>query len=275
MPKCKNNPQKSYTGKEPSPKGFGYCAGGMKVGEKKKGKDGNMWEIKQVKNGSKRWIKTNEEETINCKDFVFYQKREKRWFGGLTTISSLVGLKGPNNTIYKFISYNKFEKKPTKIPNGYKKISVSSNRKEEFYCGSKKILRKDNEEFKKIKHTGYKRYYTHNNGGRPYLVYLGKNDAFIYEKPEDTIIDWDSYSRKDDENKWMYIKLVKHIKFMKSFVGKSPINRMTQFSGGHGSEFDGNSILLKIDKNNYTFIGHTIDDFKVHNDEIIKFISPI
>ena len=57
MPKCLNNPKKSYKGTEPSPKGLGYCAGGMKVGEKKKGKDGNMWIVKQVKNGSKRWMK--------------------------------------------------------------------------------------------------------------------------------------------------------------------------------------------------------------------------
>lgn len=57
MPKCINNPKKNYKGSEPSPKGFGYCAGGMKVGEKKKGKDGNIWIIKKVKNGSKRWMK--------------------------------------------------------------------------------------------------------------------------------------------------------------------------------------------------------------------------
>ena len=65
MPKCLNNPKKSYKGTEPSPKGFGYCAGGMKVGEKKKGKDGNMWIVKQVKNGSKRWMKTDKKVKVN------------------------------------------------------------------------------------------------------------------------------------------------------------------------------------------------------------------
>jgi hypothetical protein len=57
MPKCLNNPKKSYKGTEPSPKGLGYCAGKMKVGEKKKGTDGNVWIVKKVKNGSKRWMK--------------------------------------------------------------------------------------------------------------------------------------------------------------------------------------------------------------------------
>ena len=47
MPKCKNDPTRSYKGTEPSPKGLGYCAHGMKEGDKKKGKDGNMWIIKK------------------------------------------------------------------------------------------------------------------------------------------------------------------------------------------------------------------------------------
>lgn len=49
---CINNPKKTYTGDEPSPKGLGYCASGEKEETEMKGKDGNMW-IK--KNG--RWVK--------------------------------------------------------------------------------------------------------------------------------------------------------------------------------------------------------------------------
>ena len=59
MPYCKNDPKKQYKGDEPSPKGLGYCAHAEKEGNKKKGKDGNMWEVKSVKNGSKRWTKVN------------------------------------------------------------------------------------------------------------------------------------------------------------------------------------------------------------------------
>jgi len=248
----------------------------MKVGEKKKGTDGNMWIVKKVKNGSKRWMKVKkEEESVDCKDLVVYEKKTKKWLSGITVHSSLIGLKGPDNTVYKFTSYNKFEKTPTKIPDGYKKKSISSKKKHEYYCGTKKILGKDNEEFKKIKHTGYKRYYTHYNYDRPYLVYLGKKDAYIYKIPEDMEVDSSDYSKKDDDNRWMYIKLVEHIKFIKSFVGKSPINRMTKFSGGHGKGFDGNSILLQKNKNNYVFIGHIIDNFKVFDDKIIKFVSPV
>ena len=49
---CKNNPKKTYSGLEPSPKGLGFCASGEKEGTEMKGKDGNMW-VK--KNG--KWVK--------------------------------------------------------------------------------------------------------------------------------------------------------------------------------------------------------------------------
>ena len=57
--RCKNDKSRTYKGTEPSPKGKGYCAHAENVGSKKKGKDGNMWEVKQIKNGSKRWIKVH------------------------------------------------------------------------------------------------------------------------------------------------------------------------------------------------------------------------
>lgn len=57
MPKCKNDPNKSYEGNEPSPKGLGICAHAEKLNSKKKGKDGNMWIVTETKNGVKRWVK--------------------------------------------------------------------------------------------------------------------------------------------------------------------------------------------------------------------------
>ena len=56
MPKCKNDPKRSYKGTEPSPKGLGYCAHSEKVGEIKKGRDNNLWIVKEYKK-SKKWIK--------------------------------------------------------------------------------------------------------------------------------------------------------------------------------------------------------------------------
>ena len=75
MPKCKNDPNRKYKGTEPSPKGLGWCAHGEKEGKKRKGKDGNIWIVKVVKNGSRRWIKCKKEGLTNNLDK--YLKKNK------------------------------------------------------------------------------------------------------------------------------------------------------------------------------------------------------
>ena len=97
MPYCKNDPKKKYKGDEPSPKGLGYCAHAEKEGIKKKGKDGNMWEVKKVKNGCKRWIK------INSNNLVGYKKYYTHDNGGRPF---LVKIKN-NNVIVHKLNYDK------------------------------------------------------------------------------------------------------------------------------------------------------------------------
>jgi len=93
MPNCKNDSTRKYKGTEPSPKGLGYCAHSMKIGEVKTGKDGNKWEVRKIKNGSKRWMKVNiknevknknilnikskKTESIFSKIFNFFKKEKK------------------------------------------------------------------------------------------------------------------------------------------------------------------------------------------------------
>ena len=57
MPKCSNDSTKSYTGKEPSPKGLGICASAEDVGKVMIGKDGANWIISQTKT-CKKWVKS-------------------------------------------------------------------------------------------------------------------------------------------------------------------------------------------------------------------------
>ena len=45
-----------YTGKEPSPKGLGYCARCTPLNIVMRGNDGNLWENKKFSKG-KRWVK--------------------------------------------------------------------------------------------------------------------------------------------------------------------------------------------------------------------------
>lgn len=65
----------------------------------------------------------------------------------------------------------------------------------------------------------------------------------------------------------------------KVFVGKSPRNKMTEFSGGYGKPFDGNCMLLQLNEasNEYTyiFIGKNWVYKFYLADPIVRFVSPV
>jgi len=63
MPKCLNDSNKSYTGKEPSPKGCGYSASAECTGKTMKGTDENMWIVTETKI-CKKWMKLKPEKNI-------------------------------------------------------------------------------------------------------------------------------------------------------------------------------------------------------------------
>ena len=288
MPYCKNNLKRSYKGTEPSPKGFGWCASGEKVGKKRKGRDGNMWIIKTISSGSKRWVKLNVSDKnvkvknklnnkLDCSKFIRYELKSKGLFS--VTTKKLEGLKGKQRHIYKFIDFNTFEDKETEVPNGYKPVKTKKDWVKKYKCdSSRKLLQKNNQEYKKINREtkGFLKYFTHDNGGRPFLVYVGKKEVHIYKQNEkDFYTLWSDLSKDDKKNAWMYIKLIKKYKPLEVFIGKSPKNDMTKFSMGYGKKFDGNSILLKISKNRYVFIGSEVYEFSTSDDTIIKYYSPV
>ena len=53
---CNCDRDRYYIGKEPSPKGLGYCAHCTPLNVTMKGLDGNLWENKKYTKG-KRWVK--------------------------------------------------------------------------------------------------------------------------------------------------------------------------------------------------------------------------
>lgn len=113
-------------------------------------------------------------------------------------------------------------------------------------------------------------YLTHANMGRPYLVDLKGKEAFIYR-------DTSKYNEDDIDigKEGPYDKFITYA-FEKAFVGESPKNKMTKFSGGFG--LTGNSILLYIgeqnEKHRYVFIGDQIYEFST-NRRIKSFLSPV
>lgn len=51
---CRNDARGRYTGDEPSPKGFGWCARAERIGSTRRGKDGRMWTVIATAK-SRRW----------------------------------------------------------------------------------------------------------------------------------------------------------------------------------------------------------------------------
>ncbi len=107
-----------------------------------------------------------------------------------------------------------------------------------------------------------KYYLIHDNGGRPFCVYVDEmqSEVHIYKSSDNSLKD--------------YLVHIGTYKFLQIFIGLSPLNPMTEFSGGHGPDFDGNSILLKIDNLKYMFIGEKIYTFTTLNN-ITAFESPV
>ena len=226
------------------------------------------------KNETKKLIDKN--LNIDCSKFAIYEKKEKSLFG-YTSTSILEGIEKRKGYIYKYIDFNLFEKEETKIPDGFKKRPISKIIKS-YNCDlNKELLKKDNELYKKIKENlkGYKSYFTHDNGGRLFLVYIKNNDVHIYKISNKYYIRNSNWSYINaNNNKCFYNEFVKAYKCKKVFIGKSPKCIMTEFSGGYGPKFDGNSILLQIDSNKYVFVGHNIYEFKI-DDTINEYYSPV
>jgi hypothetical protein len=95
-------------------------------------------------------------------------------------------------------------------------------------------------------------YYILDNGDKPFHVYINGLNVYIYNR----------------------FKLQYKFVAEKIFIGTSPINKQTLYSGHYGPEFDGNSILLKIFKNKYVFIGSRIYSFTSYS-KIVDFRSPV
>lgn len=109
-----------------------------------------------------------------------------------------------------------------------------------------------------------KTYLTQHNNAEPYKVEITDNHVVVYNCQEG------DYERNVPD---YYQHLVTY-NAIRVFIGKSPINNMTSFSGNHGDQYDGNSILIEIDNNTYVYIGHMIYSF-TPKPRIVSYVSPI
>ena len=101
------------------------------------------------------------------------------------------------------------------------------------------------------------------------MIMVKDSLALIYKKSEHHYV--------LEHGDFEYIQHVsRYENFKQIFIGKSLQCPQTEFSGGIGDYFDGNSILLKLNQNVYVYIGDRVYEFEVEEDEeIISYHSPV
>ena len=107
-------------------------------------------------------------------------------------------------------------------------------------------------------------YFTHDNGGRPFKVCFNGHSFWVFT-PSNQV---------DDDDEVHDAVAVKPTKHARAFIGRSPLNAMTEFSGGHGPKFDGNSMMFELAPNRYMFIGECIRVFDTRS-PIAAFVSHV
>ena len=115
-------------------------------------------------------------DPTECKNIIAYE------FPGDSISSHIVvtGLPAGTNSIYEFIEYNLRSKEPTVIPEGSKKREwINKKYQIDPICGSKKLLL-SRKSLPTPTHTGAQIYKTHDNGARPFMVYVTESTVHVY-----------------------------------------------------------------------------------------------
>lgn len=104
-------------------------------------------------------------------------------------------------------------------------------------------------------------------------IYYKINKILIYGITDEVIT-----SDIDDNDEIIFTKKIKEYDFHHIFMGTSVPNEMTNFSGGFGEKWNGNTILLHIKDNDnklkYVYIGASINEFTA-DEPIIEYVSSV
>jgi hypothetical protein len=104
-------------------------------------------------------------------------------------------------------------------------------------------------------------YYTYASGFCPYKVTIENNTIVVYKSKNIYLNDYDSKP------------LIKY-QALEIFIGESREEMNSDYGGRNGEQYDGNSILIKVDHLKYVFIGDIIYNFTTDK-EIIDYVSPV
>ena len=133
-----------------------------------------------------------------------------------------------------------------------------------------------------------KGYYIQDNGGEPFYVIQVGVDVKIYDSefvepyyssPPNGNGEYGYFMYRIKNEDWPAEEVeIAPVLTYKSprrvFIGKSPLNEMTEFSGGAGPEYDGNTILINDRENHYVCVTSNIFEF-TSLAPIVEYVSPV
>lgn len=121
-------------------------------------------------------------------------------------------------------------------------------------------------------------YLTIDNGDLPFRVDVSSKIISIWKRDEEREEEWlkmrgSGISRFEMAKAPYYIKFYDIHDYTKIWIGKSPKYYDTsKSSGGFGSKWDGNSILIETKPNTYIWVGNEVKQFKT-DCPIVNFVS--
>jgi len=124
------------------------------------------------------------------------------------------------------------------------------------------------------KHKNCDLYKTLDNYAIGFVVLVNKDndETYIYGMTKDVL---------PDNYEWneiiLFNEFIARYEALEVFIGKSIFNEMTDFSGGYGEKWDGNSILLRISHHNefrYVYVGENVFEFVI-DEKITKYVSSV
>ena len=118
-------------------------------------------------------------------------------------------------------------------------------------------------------------YYTHDNGGRPFAVYIDETTVSVYSQVDPAYFVWDHVfedaAKSKSEWRW-YFSLAYQAKNVRNiWVGKSNPKHNCHPKGDWST---GNSILVQVSAHKYVFIGDTIYSF-ISREQVTEYYSPV
>lgn len=152
-----------------------------------------------------------------------------------------------------------------------------------------KEIERDDFVLPESRHIGYKFYFTHDNGGVEFLVYVNtdKKSIYVYKHPKinyrrnkDEDEDESSYeSLRIHERKHYFNELINHYQYINIWIPTADEtnewNKNNVDDDFMYDDFaDGNSILVQIDKSKYIHIGCQMYEFNL-NENVLKYHSYI